>query len=192
MSKPMNKTVKALLIGDGLLWAGIFFNSALAAVFLAEQLGESAITIIGSAFFVFLAARAAPQYWIAQKLDSNRSQVDEFKTAFAGTIVIGLTYAAYALITLPWHLYAISLVSGLGFALYLPAWRKLFNLNLDKGNEGMNSAFLDLSDAGIGALATVLGSYAVDILGDFRPVFVTMGVVAIVGGWAIIRGMKKG
>jgi len=192
-----NKIIKTLIAADTLFWAGAFFNSAIAAVYLSEVIKIDPVTVIATGYAVFLLARSLPQFFIAKVLDSNKSYADEVYVATFGAIVVGISLFMFNYISEPWHLYAQSIINGIGVALYLPAWRKLQAKYLDKGQEAKENAVLDSIETAVGAFAALAGAKLVSIFGSFKPVYIILGSMAIVGSMIIftlgkIKAIQKG
>lgn len=185
-----NGIIRSLMITDALVWTGAFFNSAIAAVYLAQVIPENSVQIIAIGYAVYLMSRSLPQFLIAKILDHNKSYLDETYLAMFGTIIWGISYALFIFISKPWHLYTISILNGIGVAMYLPAWRKMFAKYLDKGQEAKENAFLDSIESAIGAGATILGAEIVTILGTFKPVFIAFGAMAVMASF-FIAGLTK-
>ena len=60
-----NKIIRTLITADTLFWAGAFFNSAIAAVYLADVIKIDPVTVIATGYAVYLLARSLPQFQIA-------------------------------------------------------------------------------------------------------------------------------
>jgi len=192
-----NRIIKTLIAADTLFWAGAFFNSAIAAVYLSEVIKIDPVTVIATGYAVFLLARSLPQFFIAKVLDSNKSYADEVYVATFGAVVVGISFFMFNYISEPWHLYAQSIVNGIGVALYLPSWRKLQAKYLDKGQEAKENAILDSIETAVGALAALIGAELVTLFGSFKPVYVILGSLAIIGSGIIftlgkIKAVQKG
>lgn len=185
-----NAIIKSLIAADTLVWTGAFFNSAIAAVYLAQVIPDNAVQVIATGYAVYLMSRSLPQFFVAKVLDHNKSYIDEVYLAMFGAILWGISYALFITISSPWQLYAISVLNGIGVAMYLPAWRKMFAKYLDKGQEAKENAFLDSIEAAIGAIATIVGAELVTILGSFKPVFIVFGAMSIIGAF-LIAGLAK-
>jgi MFS family permease len=192
-----NKIIRTLITADTLFWAGAFFNSAIAAVYLADVIKIDPVTVIATGYAVYLLARSLPQFQIAKFLDSNKSYADEVYVATLGAVITGLSFYMFNFISEPWHLYAQSIVNGIGVALYLPSWRKLQAKYLDKGQEAKENAVLDSIETVVGAVAALVGAELVALFGSFKPVYYMLGTLTLIGGGVIftlgkIKAIKKG
>lgn len=187
-----NAIIKGLIFADGLVWAGTFVNSAIASVYLAEKLPVNAVQIIGLAYAIYLLSRSIPELFIARKLDREKGLTDEIKSSAIGAFLLFISYTSYIFISEPWHIYLLSVVNGIGLTLYLPAWRKMFALYLDKGQEAKENALYDMMEAGVGAVASILGGFIVEEFGTFTPVFIGTGVLALISSISLyVLGKRK-
>lgn len=146
--------------------------------------------MVGFAAAVYWIVKSALQIPIGRYLDKNHGEKDDFYFLITGIIIAGLVPFGYIASSLPWHIYLLQALYGLGMAMYIPAWYGLFIRHADKGKEAMEGA-MESTAMGIGAGVTgALGGILVSVF-DFKMLFILVGIVVIVGGLIPILFYKR-
>lgn len=96
---------------------------------------------------------------------------------------MGLSFMLYPLITQPQHYYLLQVLFGIGAALNVTNWRKLFALNIDKGKEGLEYGIYDTAISISVTLFSILIGYIAN-LGDkyFDTTMSVSGLIIMLSG----------
>lgn len=183
-----NKVILLLSLSDIFSWGPFLIVSALSSYYLAIKLGENAVQFVGIGTAIYYVTRASLQFPIGKFTDKMKTDKDEIIILSLGTILMGLPYILYPQITLPFHYYILQFIFGIGVALSLTSWRKLFATNTDNGKEGFQYAFYEsLMSISTAILSILIGYFA--NLGDvyFDVVMVSSGLVMMLASiWVLL------
>ena len=117
---------------------------------------------------------------IANYLDKNHGEYDDFYSLIAGSSLVALVPFLYFFASQEVHIYFIQALYGIGLALAVPPWYAIFTRHIDHLQENIEWS---LESVGIGiasSLAAAVGGILASQIG-FRHVFLLGGVLAIVG-----------
>ncbi len=100
---------------------------------------------------------------------------------------MGIPFLFYPDLSKPYQYYILQFIFGLGVALNVTNWRKLFALNIDGGREGIQygiyEMILSLSIAVlsiVGGMIANMGSIYFDSVMSFAAVFMMLGNIWII------------
>ncbi len=175
-----NKVVWFLTMSDVFTWGLFLIINALIGVYLENRLDMKVESIIGVGIALSYAARAASQIPIGMLADRTKSDRDDIFFLFLGNLFMGITFLCYPIIENKYHYFGLQILFGLGSALNLVNWRKLFARNLDLDKEGLEygaydtimSLFMIVFSVGAGYVASLSEHY-------FDLVMITIGVLMI-------------
>lgn len=172
----LNKVVWLLTTTDVFSW-GIYSSiSALIGIYLSAKLGYNAIEVVGAGVGIFYLVRALASVPVGLITDKIKKDRDDIILLTSGNILMGIVFLFYPVIMSPGIFYILQGVFGLGAAMNLVTWRKLFARNLDTDKEGFSYALYDTIMSGSIALFSILAGLVAGISQDYFE-----GVVMFIG-----------
>jgi len=186
--KKINKVIIYLTLSDVFSWGTYTIISALTGLYLSGRLGEDTIKIVGIGTAIYFFTRASFQLPLGHITDKYKNDKDEIFILILGIILMGIPFLFYHQISLPTHYYFLQFIFGLGVALNVTNWRKLFALNIDGGREGRQYAAYETIMSACTGLLSIAGGIIANI-GDmyFDLVISTAGVFIIIGSiWVLL------
>lgn len=184
----INKVIMLLTASDVFTWGLIFVVNAIAGLYLAIKLGENAVAFVGVGTGIFYIVKGLLQVPIGIYADKVKGDKDDILFLFFGNLLMGLPFMFYPTIQSEYTYYFLQMIGGVGAAMNLVNWRKLFASNLDKGKEGLEyglyDAVISISIAIFGVVSGIVAS-----LGEnyFDFVMLAIGILMISSGiWALL------
>jgi len=176
----INKVVLLLTLSDIFTWGSFLVISSLSGIYLAERLGGNTVEFIGLGTGIYFVTRAIFQIPIGLLTDKFERDHDEIIVLAIGSILAGVPYLFYPLITQSWHYFILQFVFGIGVSLNLVTWRKLFTLNVNEGEEGKEYAFYGSAVSAVTAVISVILGIIAN-MGDkyFDTVMMVSGIIMI-------------
>ena len=182
----INRVIRTLVTSDFLLISGFAVFGPVFAVFITQEIQGGSLEIIGFTAAIFQIVKSSFQIPIANYLDKNHGEKDDFYSLILGSFLIALVPFLYLFAQKPLHLYMINSIYGLGAAFAIPPWNAIFTRHIDKMHESTDWAVESVS-IGIGAAsAAALGGILAEKFG-FQIVFLAAGVLAIAGAITLIK-----
>lgn len=185
--KGFNKVVIFLTLSDIFTWGSYTLVSLLTGIYLSSKLGGDIAKYIGIGTAIYFLTRAIFQIPLGLITDKYKDDKDEILILFIGTLLMGIPFLFYPDITQPYQFYILQFIFGLGVALNVTNWRKLFALNIDGGKEGIQygiyEMILSISIAVIsivGGIIANMGSIYFDLVMSFAAVFMMLGNIWII------------
>lgn len=185
--KRLNKVVIYLTLSDVFTWGSFMIISALTGLYLAQKLGHNAIQYVGIGTAIYFLTRAISQIPLGRITDKYKNDKDEILILFVGILLMGIPYIFYPHISSPYHYYLLQFIFGLGVALNVTNWRKLFALNVDGGREGRQYAFYETIVSActaiisiVGGIIANLGTVYFDMVISFAGIVIMLGSIWIV------------
>lgn len=188
----MNKVVKLLILSDFAIFSAAGIAAPVFAIFVTKQIIGGTLEIVGIASSIYLFFRAILQLGFAKWIDRKTNEKYDFSLLISGSILISIVPLGYLFVHLPFEIYILEALSGLGFSMTLPAWYAIFTRHIDKGREGFEWSASDTSIAMGQALAAFLGGFLAEKYG-FHWVFIAMSALSILGAiflTVIFRDLK--
>lgn len=183
-----NNIIWLLTINDIFTWGISFVVTTLIGLYLAEKLEADPKTVVGIGTTVSFLARALTQIPFGLLGDYFKRDVDEVLMLALGNGLMGLAILGYTQVEADWQYYLLQAAFGIGSALNLVNWRKLFAKSLDTGKEGREYAIYDsamsMSIAILGVLAgtvTVLSTWHFDMFIGFMGLLIIASNIWIAG-----------
>lgn len=181
-----SKTFWLLTFSDVFTWGFYFIIGTLSGIYLRDRLGEDIVSIVAIGGAIYFVIRGLLQIPISRVLDRLESDKDEIIVLSVGSVLMGLPFLFYPLITSATEYYILQVIFSLGVAMNLNPWRKLFATNLEVGKEArgyafydmINSLFIAVSILFVGQVANINQVY-------FDLVMISLGLLMMTGGfWA--------
>lgn len=180
IKKHINKIVLYLTLSDIFTWGIIGTVNTLVGLYLAFEFEDNAIEYVGIGLAVSSIVKSLLQIPIGLFTDKIKGDTDELIFLSAGNILMGSPFLFYPLISQPWQYFSLQVVIGIGMALNLVTWRKLFALHLDQGKEGLEYGIYDtmmgISIAAFGIAGGLLASVSER---SFDLLMISFGLIMI-------------
>ncbi len=182
----INRVIRILVTSDFLLISGFAVFGPVFAVFITQNIEGGTLAIIGFTAAIFQIFKSSFQIPIANYLDKNHGEKDDFYSLMIGSFLIVVVPFLYIFAQKPMHLYIINAIYGLGAAFAIPPWNAIFTRHIDKMHESTDWAVESVS-IGIGAAsAAALGGILAEKFG-FQTVFLVAGIIASAGAATLIK-----
>lgn len=139
----LNRVIWLLTTADVFSWGLYSSVSALIGLYLSSKLGLNAIEVVGVGIGIYYFVRASSSVPIGLITDKIKRDRDDIILLTIGNLLMGIVYLFYPVILSPGVFYVLQAIYGIGAAMNLVTWRKLFARNLDKEKEGFSYALYD-------------------------------------------------
>ncbi len=139
----LNKILWFLTMSDVFTWGLYIVITSFIGIYLSTKFGDSTLEIVGIGVACFNFAKGFFQIPIGYVADKLKTDKDDIMFLSLGNVLMGLPYVLLPIITTPILYYIGMFLVGLGGALNIVNWRKLFAKHLPKGHEGMSYAAYD-------------------------------------------------
>ena len=177
---PFNKTIRILVFTDFIINSGWGLLSPVFAVFLLGSIEGGDASVAGIAAGTYFIIKSVAQIPIGKHLDKNHGEKDDFWFMVGGMALVGLVPLGYLVAYLPWHIYVMQAIFGIGMSLTVPSWGGIFTRHMDKGKEAETWGF-ESSSLGLGmGVAGIVGGLVAKTLG-FTPLFISVSVLNFIG-----------
>lgn len=173
-----------LLISSGFMFASAMFTPIYAL--FVKEIGGS-VTQTSTAWAIFLAT-AGLLTFITGKLE-NKIKETELAIVWS-QYVICVAYILYYFTTTIPMLYTAMIVSGIGNALFWPAFHAIYTKHIDDTNSVFQWSIYDALAYLIPAIGAVIGGYLVKIYG-FDLIFIIMAILSFISGTFILLLPRK-
>lgn len=131
----------------------------------------------GIAIGIYWLTRSVLQIPIANYLDKNHGEKDDYYALISGTLLTSLVPLGYIFASLVWHVYVLQIVYALGMAFVIPSWAGIFTRHIDKGREALSWS-VDSSAFSIGTgISGIVGGVVAKNFG-FIPLFIAISFMA--------------
>lgn len=182
----INRVIRTLVTSDFLLVSGFAVFGPVFAVFITQNIEGGTLAIIGFTAAIFQIFKSSFQIPIANYLDKNHGEKDDYYSLLIGSFLIAMVPFFYFFASRPMHLYVINAIYGVGAAFAIPPWNAIFTRHIDKMHESTDWAVESVS-IGIGAAsAAALGGILAEKFG-FQVVFLAAGVLATAGAITLVK-----
>ncbi len=178
----ISHVVRTLITSDFLINAGFSVFAPVFAVFVTKQIVNGSVEVVGFAAAIAQIVKASLQIPVAQWLDKNHGEYDDFYSMVSGSCIIASVPFLYIFADQAWHIYAIQAWFGIGSALAVPPWYAIFTRHIDRMRENvewsLESIAIGLSGAGSAALSGVIVTRF-----GFQFAFLIGGILAVLGAF---------
>ncbi|MFC1663584.1 MFS transporter [Patescibacteria group bacterium] len=186
----INQVIKYLILSDLVFWTGWGLITPIFAIFIIERIEGGSVVVVGIASAIFWISRSILRVPMGLFLDKKYGEKDDLWFVVSGFLLAGLVSFGYLIASLPWHVFVLQALYGLGMAMNVSGWCAIFTRHIDKGKEATEWG-LDGTAVGLGAgIAGALGGFLVSKFG-FEPVFIMVGILGIIGGLLPLFIYKK-
>jgi len=183
----VNPVIKFLTYSDILMLSGWGLINPIIAVYFTDQVKGGDLTLVGLSSTVYFLVKSFLQIPIARYIDYKKGERDDYWLLVLGSFVITLCGFMYIFVSLPWHVYAVQFLYGIGGALAYPSWQAIFTRHIDRNEEGFEwSLYYTSTDLG-SALTAGLGSLIATVFGYYW-VFLCVGFASLLGT-ALLMGI---
>lgn len=180
----INPVIRILILSDLFVLSAIGFFNPILAIFVTGHIRGGDAQVAGFAWAIYFVMWAI-QIPVGKYLDKNHGDRDDFWFLITGAFIASLVPFLYLWASMPWHVYMLQALLGLGRGLDLPPWFALFTRRIDKTREGYEWGIENVV-AGLGLAASgALGGTIVKFYG-FEAAFVLAGILSFVGASTLI------
>ena len=180
MKLKFNKIIRYLVLSDLIFYTGWGLITPIFAIFIVNNIQGGTILIAGIASSIYWVLKSALRVPIGIFLDNHKGEKDDYFFLVFGFLIAALTPFGYIFSKLPWHIYTLQAIYGIGMAMAGSGWSAIFTRHIDKGKEATEWG-LDSTSYGIGmGVAAMVGGFAVTKFG-FNPVFIAVGIIGLMG-----------
>lgn len=176
----LNKILYVLIASDFIILSAYGFLSPVFAVFLTNKIIGGTLIVVGISEAIYLASKSIFQIPISILIDKTEGERIDFWFLFTGSLIMSVSLFFYLTVSLPWHIYLISLIYGLGNALADSSWSGLFTRNIVRDRESfawsLSSTVSDLGEAGAALIGAIIAQYL-----GFDKLFWIVGSVSLAG-----------
>lgn len=189
----LNRVIWLLTLSDIFTWGVYIIIAGFVGLYLAEKLGYNPVEVIGLGTAIFYFAKGTFQIPIGYFTDKTRKDKDDLLFLMVGNLFMGVPYLFYPLIKSAEVYFVLQFFIGLGAAMNLVNWRKIFAANLDKGREGVDYGVYDTVMSYSMIFFSVIAGYVASLGQNyFDAVMVGVGLLMIVSGvWVLLIFRSK-
>jgi len=189
MKLKINNVVKYLVLSDLIFFAGWGLITPIFAIFIVNSIQGGSILVVGIASSIYWILTSILRIPFGIFLDNHKGEKDDYFFLVAGLFIASLIPFGYIFSKLPWHIYILQAIYGIGLAMSFSGWSAIFTRHIDKGKEATEWG-LDATSVGIGTgISAVIGGWAVTQFG-FNPVFIVVGILGLIGV-ALLLGIRN-
>ena len=186
----LNKILEVLIFSDLVINSAYGLIAPILAVFLTDSISGGSLIVVGISDAIYLGVKSILQIPIGLKIDKTEGQKIDFWYLFLGNLLTSAGVFLYLFATLPWHVYLISLIFGIGGAMAYPAWTGLFTRNVVRNRESfawsLSSTTMELGEAA----AALIGGVVAQLLG-FDILFGVVGALSTLGTLSLFSFYKN-
>lgn len=186
----LNKILEVLIFSDLVINSAYGLIAPILAVFLTDKISGGSLIVVGISDAIYLGVKSILQVPIGLKIDRTEGQKIDFWYLFLGNLLTSAGVFLYLFATLPWHVYLISLIFGIGGAMAYPAWTGLFTRNVVRDRESfawsLSSTTMELGEA----IAALIGGVVAQIMG-FDILFAVVGALSSLGTFSLFSFYKN-
>jgi hypothetical protein len=193
MLKGINKVMRAYIYWNLILNSAWGLLGPVFAIFLLQNIALGNVAegarVAGFATLFYWIVKSALQIPIGRYLDKNYGEIDDFWFFVIGTMITGLIPLGYIFSYLPWHIYTLNIVYGIGMSMVIPSSYAIFIRHIDQGREayeiGLDSTLLGIGVGVTGAIGGIMAGYI-----GFKLIFLLTGLFTLVSVYFIFRVKK--
>lgn len=175
----INDVIRAMVAADFLIIASTGFLAPIGAVYFSQQIVGGSIAAVGFATTIFWLSKSAFQIPVSLMADAKEGERDDFSLMIVGVVMAAAVQLGYYFFAREmWHVYVLSAVDGLAYALQVPTYLAIFTRHIDKYREG-TEWMLHSNALGLGfAMAAALGGVIAERFG-FRVIFLVAAIMML-------------
>ena len=176
----INKIIRTLISADLVFLSALGLITPIFAIFVTEQIQGGDVRVVGFAAAIYWIIKSLFQIPIGRFLDKKKGERDDLYVLILGYIVVALVPFGYIFSRLPWHIYILEGIYGLGMAMALPSWAAIFTRHIDKGKEAFEWSIESTAYSFGAGVTGAIGGILVSKIG-FNAVFIMVGFIALLG-----------
>jgi MFS family permease len=170
----MNKVIKVLIYSDVSLITGLGFAAPIFAIFLTNNIEGGSIETAGFAAAIYWIFQAGLMIPFGKYLDKKHGEKDDLWFIVIGNFLAAAAVLGYIFSRLPWHIYLLQAIYGIGMGMNMPGYTAIFTRHIDKGKEAYDWSVRGAL-VGIGTgISGALGGIIAQNLG-FEKLFIGSG-----------------
>lgn len=179
MEKRINKIIIIFLVSDFFLHSGWGLIAPIFAIFLTEQIRGGSLEMIGFIAATYWMTKSIAQPFIANALDIEKGEKDDFYVLLFGMCVANLIPLGYFFSSELWHIFLLEFIRGIAMACVVPAWLGLFTKNIKRDWHAFSWS-LHSTTIGLGiAFSAAFGGIIASFLG-FRAIFILIFILGTI------------
>ncbi|MBI3442618.1 MAG: MFS transporter [Candidatus Sungbacteria bacterium] len=177
----VNNVILIIIFSQFIFTAAAGLTTPLFAVFVLENIGGSAITVVGFAVAIYWICKSLLQIPIARRLDRISGEMDDHNAMLAGACIFTLATFLFYFSHEVWHIYALQVLMAIGDALFIPPFYAIFSRHLDHEHIGFEWSLFSSFSVGAGsALGGIFSGLLATITG-IRVMFLINGTLMLIG-----------
>lgn len=178
----MNRVVKTLIAADVALITGIGFITPVFAIFIADSIQGGNAQVAGFAAAIYWIVKAIFVIPFGKYIDRTHGEKDDFYFIVVGQLFAAAAVFGYLFASLPWHVYALQTLYGIGIAMNVPGYTAVFTRHIDHGREAFDwSVHSSLVGFGAGASGAI-GGWIANQFG-FTTLFIVVGAFLVIASF---------
>ncbi len=156
----LNKVIKTLIFSDVILLTGLGFATPIFAIFIADNIKGGDVRVVGFAASIYWITLSLVLIPFGKYLDKKHGDKDDLLFIVFGNILAALAIFGYIFSKLPWHIYFLQALYGIGMGMNIPGYTAIFTRHIDKGKEafswGARAAFIGIGAGIAGSLGGII------------------------------------
>lgn len=186
----INEIIKCLIAFEFAVLTSSGLILPIFAIFITNSIIGGTAVIVGFASTIYLASFSTIRLTSAHIVDKELNERMKIILSILGTILIGLSYILFTMAKLPWHVYLLQALNGIGTALRYSPFMSLFTRYIDRGQESFEWGLAAVSTSMGQALTAAISGILIEEYG-FSIVFTTSGLLIIISSFIPILIYRK-
>ena len=179
-----------MIYSDLLMSSGWGLIGPILAVFIVKNVPGGDVRVAGISVGIYLILKSVLQIPIANYLDNNHGEKDDYLSLFLGTLLTAVSPIIFLFSTEVWHIYFAQVIHALGMAMAIPSWYAIFGRHIPKKREALCWG-LDSSAMGLGGgIAGIVGGAIAGQFG-FTPLFIGVTVLNVMAALLFLFMVKS-
>lgn len=174
----INRVVKFLILSDLFFLGGWSLIHPFFAIFVINKIEGATLITVSLAAALYWLVKSAFQIPIANYLDKNDGENDDFHILLAALSLAAVASFSFALTKELWQLFLTQLIYAVAMGLYVPSWSGIFSRHLDEKRFSFDWS-LDSTAIGVtSAFSALFGGVLINFFG-FSAVFTLIGALSL-------------
>lgn len=176
----INQVILVIIFAEFILTTGTALISPIFALFVVETIGAP-VTVVGFSIAIYWGVKSILQLPIAQYLDKNHGEIDDFYALLGGSALITIAAYLFYFVNSVWQIYLLQFLIAIGDAFAVPPFLAIFSRHLDKEHEAFEWALRSSFAYGAGfALGGFFSGILASLIG-IRPIWIINGTLLLIG-----------
>jgi len=176
----LNQVILVIVLAEFILTTAWAFLAPITAVFITGQIVGGTVAVVGFALTIYWATKSILQLFVANYIDRNHGEIDDFYFFLLGGFLNATFVALYYFATQVWHIYGLNFLIAIADAMLVPPFYAIFTRHVDSGKEGFEWSLYSSFSLGAGtALGSAIGGLLATVIG-FRAVFLLTSVLTFI------------